>query len=448
MVQHKTKYNIQIQVIQMSDTHGSKGGITESAVFAAADAIAAAGQRPTQALVREHLGGGSFATIGPALKKWREAQWEQHELAEVELPGELDEALQQLGGRVWQAAIAAAEAKLVAEREALAAAREALEAEAEEQREAVAQLEAEAEQHEQQMADMAETLALANQRSAEEQQQIWQLQAQVQQLQAEREGLVTSHEAWKVQAGEYVDDIKAAHAQTVAALQAQIADLRQRLGGQCQGRYRPYPPHQIVYYCMNSTFPHVFSTLTVLARLRCGAGSTVHSGAAGTSASAGKLAEKLTLCCSASSAVAVPQTLILYALPLRRRALIDVFRLMKSKASWYSISACSTKSVRRSMRSRRYCSSALASTSSCRLTRLIRQSIACSGVICPDRYAACVRQRTRVARYAGGSPPIASPPTQWGSDPDRVPTVRRLPCSAATSAIMPMQVARVAAIAV
>lgn len=215
----------------MSDTTGSKGGITSEQIYAAADAIAAAGQRPTQALVREHLGGGSFATIGPALKRWREAQWEQHELAEVELPGELDEALQQLGGRVWQAAIAAAEAKLVAEREALAAAREALEAEAEEQREAVAQLEHEATEQQQQMDDLAETLEHADKRNALQQQEIWQLQAQVQQLQAERDAAVAGHENWKVQAGEYVDDIKAAHAQTVAALQAQIEDLRQRLGG-------------------------------------------------------------------------------------------------------------------------------------------------------------------------------------------------------------------------
>lgn len=213
----------------MSDTVGSKGGITESAVFAAADAIAAAGQRPTQALVREHLGGGSFATIGPALKRWREAQWEQHELAEVELPSELDEALQQLGGRVWQAAIAAAESKLVAEREALAAAREALEAEAEEQREAVQQLEAEAEQHQQQMADLAETLEHADKRNALQQQEIWQLQAQVQQLQAERDSAVTNHENWKAEATKYVDNIRASHAETVAVLKAQIDDLRQAL---------------------------------------------------------------------------------------------------------------------------------------------------------------------------------------------------------------------------
>lgn len=121
-------------------------GLTEQDVFDAADALVANCQRPTQTSIREFLGGGSYATIGPALKKWRAAQAEQHELAEVELPTELAEALQQLGGRVWQAAIDAAETRLAAERDALAVAREEMESELLEQREAVQQLEAEAEQ--------------------------------------------------------------------------------------------------------------------------------------------------------------------------------------------------------------------------------------------------------------------------------------------------------------
>lgn len=199
----------------MGDTVGSKGGITSEQIYAAADAIAAAGQRPTQALVREHLGGGSFATIGPALKRWREAQWEQHELAEVELPSELDEALQQLGGRVWQAAIAAAESKLVAEREALAAARDELEAEAAEQREAVQQLEAEAEQHQQQMADLADTLDLADKRNADQQQEIWQLQAKLQAAEA-----ATAAEVSKVEA---VAD------ERLKGLEARLADAQRTI---------------------------------------------------------------------------------------------------------------------------------------------------------------------------------------------------------------------------
>jgi hypothetical protein len=121
-------------------------GITEQDIFNAAEALMADGQKPTQTSIRERLGGGSFATIGPALKKWRTAQTEQHELAGVELPGELDDTLQQLGGRVWAAAIEAAESRLAGEREALAAARDEIEAEVQEHREAVQQLEAEAEQ--------------------------------------------------------------------------------------------------------------------------------------------------------------------------------------------------------------------------------------------------------------------------------------------------------------
>lgn len=134
------------------------GGITEQDVFNAADSLVADGQKPTQTTVREFLGGGSFATIGPALKRWRAAQWEQRELAEVELPAELGEALQQLGGRVWQAAIDAAETRLAAERDALAVAREEMESEVQEQRDAVQQLEVEAEQAQQQIADLEERL--------------------------------------------------------------------------------------------------------------------------------------------------------------------------------------------------------------------------------------------------------------------------------------------------
>jgi DNA repair exonuclease SbcCD ATPase subunit len=175
IILHTTKYNSEVKEM---------AGITEKDVFTAADELAAQGVKPTQTTVREHLGGGSFATIGPALKRWREAKWEQAELAGVELPPELAEALQQLGGRVWQAALDAAEARLAAERAALAEAREALESEAAEAAEAVKQLEAEAAEQQQRCADLADDLGKATSKNAELQQQIWQLQAQVQAAEA------------------------------------------------------------------------------------------------------------------------------------------------------------------------------------------------------------------------------------------------------------------------
>ena len=44
--------------------------ISTAEIHAAADALAAQGKRPTLAAVRAALGGGSFSTIGEALKTW------------------------------------------------------------------------------------------------------------------------------------------------------------------------------------------------------------------------------------------------------------------------------------------------------------------------------------------------------------------------------------------
>lgn len=152
-------------------------GITDQDVFNAADALVANGQKPTQTSIREFLGGGSFATIGPALKKWRAAQAEQHELAGVELPGELAEALQQLGARVWSAAIDAAEARLSGEREALAAARDDIESEVQEHREAVQQLESEAEQQSARIHELEQQHGAAAAAAAQQERRIAELTA-------------------------------------------------------------------------------------------------------------------------------------------------------------------------------------------------------------------------------------------------------------------------------
>ena len=185
-------------------------GITEKDVFAAADELAAQGVKPTQTNVREHLGGGSFATIGPALKRWKAAQWEQSELGAVELPPELGDALQQLGGRVWQAALDAAEARLAAERAALAEAREALEAEAAEAAEAVKQLEAEAAEQQQRVSELESDLGKATRQNADQQQEIWQLQAKLAAAQAATEA--------------EVGKVEAVYQERVAGLEARLKD--------------------------------------------------------------------------------------------------------------------------------------------------------------------------------------------------------------------------------
>ena len=51
--------------------------ISTADILAAADALAAQGKRPTLAAVRAALGGGSFSTIGEALKTWHKPDSEQ-----------------------------------------------------------------------------------------------------------------------------------------------------------------------------------------------------------------------------------------------------------------------------------------------------------------------------------------------------------------------------------
>lgn len=85
-------------------------GLTDDQVFAAADAIAARGERPTQDKVREALGGGSFATIGPALRRWRDAQEESAQLAGVDVPDTVESRGRELLALVWREASTRAQA--------------------------------------------------------------------------------------------------------------------------------------------------------------------------------------------------------------------------------------------------------------------------------------------------------------------------------------------------
>jgi chromosome segregation ATPase len=130
--------------------------ITEDKIIEAAEALAAAGKNPTQVTVREALGGGSFATIGPALKRWKDGQREDHALAEIRVPEAVTERLVQLQGAVWQVAVDEAERRLIAEREALKVAQDAAAAEVAEQLEIVAMLEAEAAEQAQRISNLEE----------------------------------------------------------------------------------------------------------------------------------------------------------------------------------------------------------------------------------------------------------------------------------------------------
>lgn len=128
--------------------------ITEEKIIETAERLAAEGKNPTQVTVRAALGGGSFATIGPVLKAWKDSQKEDHALAEIQVPDAITERLEQLQGAIWQAAVDEAERRLTAEREALKVAQEAAAAEVAEQLESVAMLETEAGQLRQAIEDL------------------------------------------------------------------------------------------------------------------------------------------------------------------------------------------------------------------------------------------------------------------------------------------------------
>jgi chromosome segregation ATPase len=120
--------------------------LTEAKVIEAAEKLAKAGENPTQVTVRDALGGGSFGTIGPALKKWKDAQKEEHAFVAVQIPDAVNERYEAMKGVFWEAALSESERRLMAERDALKVAQEAAAAEVAEQLEIVRELESEAEE--------------------------------------------------------------------------------------------------------------------------------------------------------------------------------------------------------------------------------------------------------------------------------------------------------------
>jgi len=106
--------------------------LTTAQIHAAADALAAAGQKPTMQAVRTHLGGGSYSTISPALAEWRARQQQAQAAAPVAgepVPQAVAERATSLASEIWSAALALADGRLAAERAALDQARTELESE-------------------------------------------------------------------------------------------------------------------------------------------------------------------------------------------------------------------------------------------------------------------------------------------------------------------------------
>lgn len=84
---------------------------------AAAALIAAGTPNPTNVQVRDHLGGGSLATISPVMRAFRARQREQAREETLPIPPELQQLLTGQLSLLWQTAVQQADAGALAARE-------------------------------------------------------------------------------------------------------------------------------------------------------------------------------------------------------------------------------------------------------------------------------------------------------------------------------------------
>ena len=160
-------------------------GVQENEVFAAADALLGAGERPTVERVRLALGRGSPNTIGPLLDGWwaQLAERLQHRLTLPAVPEAVGTALAQ----VWELALAAgrqqAEATLVPERQQLTEAQAALAAQLAAAGDQVRQAQTQAQQAIAATQSAEAALAISAQRADDLASQVGHLQRQTEQLQ-------------------------------------------------------------------------------------------------------------------------------------------------------------------------------------------------------------------------------------------------------------------------
>ncbi|MGO0063941.1 DNA-binding protein (plasmid) [Brevibacillus fluminis] len=105
----------------------ARPGVGREEILAAAEAIFAEGKEPTQVLVRERLGGGSFTTISAALKDWRAERKAPAAPIRETAPEALTELVDRVSGEIWALAQQIANERLKTEREAMEAVRQQME---------------------------------------------------------------------------------------------------------------------------------------------------------------------------------------------------------------------------------------------------------------------------------------------------------------------------------
>lgn len=197
-------------------------GITEAQVHAAADALVAAGERPTVERIRAHLGSGSPNTVTRLLEGWW-AGLGPRLAKQSRIALEAPDVVQRLVGDLWEEAIAAgrehAEAALVGERDGLEQARIALAAQ---QAQDAASIAAASQARE--AADQARAVAEA--RLAEAQRRADQLEAQLADVTAQRAALSASVERLEQDRAELTARLQAERTTTAQEREAQAAHVR------------------------------------------------------------------------------------------------------------------------------------------------------------------------------------------------------------------------------
>lgn len=160
--------------------------ISKDHVFKAADSLSEEGIEPTNSAVRERLGSGSYKTITPFLKEWRQLQEQA-----ADVPASINSAMENTLRHVWAEAKETAKLAFVGEKKMLEA----------------------------QVSELKDELRLRDELTESLNEQIADLNKTI-------EAKNKAAEAAKAQANERVAELKEANAATVSDLRAQLTETR------------------------------------------------------------------------------------------------------------------------------------------------------------------------------------------------------------------------------
>jgi chromosome segregation ATPase len=136
--------------------------LTTESIHAMADKLIAEGKRPTLALLRQELGGGSYTTISEAMKLWREEKARNAITPIAPMPEDVITTINDAAQQIWQTAMTVAENKLQSERDALKEARLEMEIAQNEAIEMADQLDREVSQLKQKLDEASNSQSIVN----------------------------------------------------------------------------------------------------------------------------------------------------------------------------------------------------------------------------------------------------------------------------------------------